>query len=145
MRNRILRVALASLFALLLKVGMAQDNTYQSVLNNHTWYRLSVTKEGVYKLDYSALQTMGIDMASLNPNQIRLFGNPSGVLPEKNSQARPDDLTEMAILVEGADDGTFDKEDAVLFYGQEPTRWKLVDNSGNTYARERNYYSDTTF
>lgn len=145
MRNRKLRVALASLFALLLKVGMAQDNTYQSVLNNHTWYRLSVTKEGVYKLDYSALQAMGIDMASLNPNQIRLFGNPSGVLPEKNSQARPDDLTEMAILVEGADDGTFDKEDVVLFYGQEPTRWKLVDNSGNTYARERNYYSDTTF
>ncbi len=145
MRNRISRVFIAVFIALSFKVGMAQDNTYQSVLNNYTWYRLSVTKEGVYKLDYSTLQAMGVDMNTLNPNQIRIFGNPSGVLPEKNSKARPDDLTEMAILVNGADDGAFDEGDAVLFYGQEPTRWKLVDNSGNTYARERNYYSDTTF
>ena len=145
MRNRMPRIILAGIIAFSVKVGLAQDNTYQSVLNNHTWYRLSVTKEGVYKLDYSTLQAMGMDMASLNPNQIRIFGNPSGVLPEKNSKARPDDLTEMAIIVNGSEDGTFDEGDAVLFYGQEPTRWKLVDNSGNTYARERNYYTDTTY
>ena len=55
MRNNIARIIFAGLIALSFKVGVAQDNTYQSVLNNHTWYRLSVTKEGVYKLDYSTL------------------------------------------------------------------------------------------
>ncbi len=126
-------------------MGWAQDNTYHSVLSEHTWYRLSVTQEGAHQLDHATLQGMGIDMGSLNPNQIRLFGNPSGALPEKNADSRPDDLTEMAIYVTGADDGSFDEGDRVLFYGQEPTRWVLVDSNKDTYRRERNYYSDTTY
>ena len=126
-------------------IGWAQTNTYQSVLSEHTWYRLSVTQEGAYQLDYATLQGMGIDLSTLNPHQIRLFGNPSGALSEKNSDSRPDDLTEMAIVVTGADDGSFDEDDMVLFYGQEPTRWALVDSGNKTYQRERNYYSDTTY
>lgn len=124
---------------------LAQDNTYQSVLSEHTWHRLAVMQEGVYKLDYATLQAMGIDMETLNPSQIRLFGNPAGSLPEKNSDARPDDLTEMAISIVGADDGTFDDGDMVLFYGQEPTRWRLKDADNETYLRERNLFSDTTY
>ena len=141
------RISFAAVLLLLfgVSIGWAQDNTYQSVLSEHTWYRLSVTQEGAYQLDYSTLQGMGIDMSTLNPNQIRLFGNPSGTLPEKNSESRPDDLTEMAIAVTGANDGSFDEGDLVLFYGQEATRWKLVDNGNKTYQRERNYYSDTTY
>ena len=124
------------------QVGVAQDNVYHSVLRDGTWYRLSVTQEGVYKLDYATLQAMGMDMNGLNPNQIRVFGNPSGALPEKNGTARYDDLTEMALYVSGAEDGNFDEGDFVLFYGQEPTRWRL---NGDSYERNRNYYSDTTY
>ena len=51
-------------------------------------------------------------------------------------------MSEMAIYVSGAEDGTFDDGDYVLFYGQEPTCWKL---SGEKYIRERNYYSDSTY
>ena len=111
-------IVIAVLLLLVGLTGWAQNNTYQSVLSEHTWYRLAVTQEGVYQLDYATLQGMGIDMGSLNPNQIRLFGNPSGALPEKNSTSRPDDLTEMAIRVTGAEDGSFDPGDQVLFYGQ---------------------------
>ena len=145
MKKRNISVAIALLILLFGQLGWAQDNTYQSVLSEHTWYRLSVVQEGAYQLDYAILQAMGIDMNGLNPNQIRLFGNPSGTLPEKNSESRPDDLTEMAICVTGADDGTFDEGDLVLFYGQEPTHWVLVDNGTKTYQRKRNYYSDTTY
>ena len=147
MKKRILVIVLLGVLALLFNAQtvVAQENTYQSVLSEHSWYRLSVTQEGVYQLDYATLQSMGVDMSTLNPNQIRLFGNPSGCLPEKNSEARPDDLTEMAIFVTGADDGVFDEGDKVLFYGQEPTRWVLVGRNNDTYSRERNYYSDTTY
>ncbi len=144
-RNKIQMLLLGFFGVLLAGRGMAQDNTYHSVLSEHTWYRIAVTQEGIHKLDYATLQAMGIDMDALNPLQIRLFGNPSGALPEKNSEARPDDLTEMALLVEGADDGVFDSGDVVLFYGQEPTRWTLVDNGNETYRREANPYSDTTY
>ncbi len=142
-----INIIYTSLLVLLLtaQMGFGQENTYQSVLSEHTWHRLSVVKEGVYKLDYSTLQAMGIDMNTLNPNQIRIFGNPSGALPEKNSVSRPDDLSEMAIVVKGAEDGSFDEGDQVLFYGQEPTRWTLVDQNNKTYRRERNYFSDTTY
>ena len=142
-----INIIFTSLLFLLLSalMGFGQENTYQSVLSEHVWHRLSVAKEGVYKLDYATLQAMGIDMNTLNPNQIRIFGNPSGALPEKNADQRPDDLSEMAIVVEGAEDGSFDEGDIVLFYGQEPTRWKLLDQNGKTYRRERNYFSDTTY
>ncbi len=144
-RRNIIILASALLLMLQVQVSWAQEHTYQSVLSNHTWHRLSVTREGVYRLDYATLQAMGIDVNGLNPNQIRLFGNASGYLPEKNSETRPDDLTEMAIYVTGADDGSFDDGDLVLFYGQEPTRWILVDEGNKTYKRDRNYYSDTTY
>ena len=94
MKKRILTLlALLGMF----QMALAQGNAYHSVLRQHTWYRMSVAQEGVYQLDYTTLQTMGIDVNTLNPNQIRIFGNPSGVLPEKNSVARPDDLSELAI------------------------------------------------
>lgn len=139
MKYRILALlALLGIF----QMALAQENAYHSVLSQHIWHRMAVAQEGVYKLDYATLQAMGIDVNTLNPNYIRVFGNPSGTLPEKNSEARPDDLSEMAIYVSGAEDGSFDEGDYVLFYGQEPTRWKL---SGDKYERERNYYSDTTY
>ena len=146
MKNRFYTILFLCVFAFSYGIrGYAQDNTYQSVLSEHTWHRIAITEEGVYKLDYATFQSMGIDMNALNPNQIRLFGNPSGALPEKNSEARPDDLTEMAIYVGGAEDGVFDSEDVVLFYGQEPTFWRLKDANNETYIRERNLYSDTTY
>lgn len=135
------------LFALLMGrgEGMAQRQVNQSVLSEHTWHRMAVAQEGVYKLDYATLEAMNVDMKRLNPNEIRVFGNLVGMLAEKNSEWRPDDLTELAIYVSGADDGVFDTTDYVLFYGQEPTCWKLMQNSAKVYQRERNYYTDTTY
>ena len=146
MNNKVFRIVFLCMVAFSWGLqGYAQSNTYHSVLSEHTWHRLAITQEGIYQLDYATLQDMGIDMGTLDPAQIRLFGNPSGSLPEKNSDARPDDLTEMAIWVVGDDDGIFDSEDRVLFYGQEPTRWRLKDSGNETYQRERNLFSDTTY
>lgn len=139
MKNKILTLLA---FLGMFQMALAQENAYHSVLSQHTWYRMAVFQEGVYKLDYTTFQAMGVDFNDLNPSKIRIFGNPSGALPEKNSETRPDDLSEMAIYVSGAEDGTFDQGDYVLFYGQEPTRWTL---NGEKYERERNYYSDSTY
>lgn len=144
LRNIGRRLLVAACFMVSLAVS-AQDHVGQSVLSQHTWHRMSVTQEGVYKLDYAALQAMNVDVENLNPKEIRIFGNPVGALPEKNSEARYDDLTEMAIYVSGAEDGRFDVGDYVLFYGQEPTLWKVSDGSDMKYERFRNPYSDTSY
>lgn len=146
MKDKTIRLSVLVLIGLLLNVGQGfAQHVFQSVLSEHTWYKITVTQEGVYKLDYATLSAMDIDMEQLNPNQIRIFGNPSGALPEKNSESRPDDLTELALYVSGAEDGVFDVGDYVLFYGQEPTRWKLLPNNAKVYERNRNYYSDSTY
>ena len=143
--NKIFKVPFLLLgFLLIVGTGFAQQ-THQSVLAEHTWIKMAVAQEGIYKLDYATLAAMNVDMERLNPNEIRIFGNPSGALPEKNSEVRPDDLTELALYVSGADDGSFDEGDFVLFYGQEPTRWNLLQNSNKVYGRDRNYYTDSTY
>lgn len=134
-------LVLALLFPL---TAWAQDHVGQSVLSSGTWHRMSIAKEGVYKLTYTDFQSIGVDAGALNPKEIRVFGNPAGALPEKNSDARYDDLTEMAIYVSGAEDGRFDEDDYVLFYGQEPTRW-CPSGAGREYERQRNPYTDTSY
>ena len=147
MKMRILHIirklALLAVFCAWQCLALAQNHTTHSVLSEHTWHRVAITQEGVYKLDYSTFVAMGVDMQHLNPDEIRVFGNVSGALPEANRSERYDDLNELAVFVEGADDGRFDEEDYVLFYGQEPTAWQLTNKE--KYERRRNPYSDTTY
>ena len=121
----------------------AQWSSHESVLNSHTWYKIGVTNDGVYGLDYATLQSAGIDPAGLVPSRLRLFGNVAGVLPEANAESRYDDLTEVAIEVTGADDGSFDQGDRILFYGQGPVN--MVADPLGYYQYERNPYTDTVY
>ncbi|RDC64673.1 type IX secretion system sortase PorU [Adhaeribacter pallidiroseus] len=115
-----------------------------SVLRSGKWYKIGVSASGLYKLDKTALQNMGIAVTSLNPKFIRLFGNGGGMLPQRNASPRPDDLVENAIYVAGEADGKFDETDYVLFYAQGPHTWTL-DTSKQTFRHEYNIYSDTTY
>ncbi len=134
--------------------AMAQLNTTSSVLSHGTWYKMGVVQDGIYKLDYAMLAGLGIDVQHLDPDQIRVFGNESGTLPEKCSTTRFDDLNELSVYVSGADDGFFNANDYVLFYGQQTNKWFLSykrdtiggkDVASMVYDNKYNYYSDTTF
>ena len=122
---------------------IAQWDKTESVLKDHTWYKIGVVRDGIYGLDKTALLSYGVNVEGIDPARIRLFGNVPDVLPESNSEQRFDDLTEIAIQVTGADDGSFDSDDRILFYGQGPVnlRW----NSQGYYDYERNCYSDTVY
>ena len=137
-------------FILLLLMAMAwnlplqaQWESHESVLSQYTWYKIGVTEDGVYGIGYETLNSMGVDVQHLDPAKIRLFGNPPELLPEKNEEARYDDLSEIAVLVTGADDGSFDEQDQVLFYGRGPLLMSL--NEGSYYHYSRNPYTDTLY
>ena len=138
-----LRIALALLAFALTSSLYAQWPSHQSVLAEHDWYKIGVTADGIYGLDFATLQSWGIDMQQLNPSQIRLFGNVQGPLPESNDSLRYDDLTEAAVMVTGSDDGSFDEGDQILFYGQGPVN--MVSAAGSYFSYERNPYTDTVF
>jgi hypothetical protein len=116
----------------------------QSALATGNWYKISVEKDGVYKISHSLLQKMGIDPGKTDPRKIKIYGNPGGMLPQPNSSARAIDLAENAIYVEGESDGKFDKSDFILFYGSGPN--KVEYNISKTiHAYENNLYSDQNF
>lgn len=115
-----------------------------SVLSSGRWYKIAVTGNGVYKIDQALLNQLGMNVSSINPNNIRIYGNGGGMLPALNSAPRIDDLSEIAIEVTGAGDNSFDAGDYILFYGEGQTVWEYNTNTGR-YTHTVNQYSDTTY
>ncbi|CAN5430033.1 type IX secretion system sortase PorU [soil metagenome] len=116
-----------------------------SVLANGTWYRIGVTNTGIYKLSYNFLSGLGIAMSTLDPANVRLFGNGHGQLPYSNTGAHQDDLLEYAVSVKDNNaNGIFDSDDYVLFYGTSPNSWKY-NVAHSHYHHSVHNYSDTTY
>ena len=116
-----------------------------SVLASGAWYKIGVTKDGVYKIDKAILTNLGLDVANTDPRNIRIYGNGGKLMPEKNAVFRFDDLNENAISVVGENDGVFDAGDYILFYGQSTDTWKRVAGSKMPFDHQIHYFSDTSF
>ena len=117
-----------------------------SVLSAGYWYRIATDETGIYKISYEDLEEMGIAPSTLDPSKIRIFGNGNGIIPEKNSDERFDDLIENPIYVQGEEDGVFDEEDFILFYGQSSIQWNFVPFQGyGLFVHKINHYTDQTF
>ncbi|MDO9255225.1 MAG: type IX secretion system sortase PorU [Bacteroidales bacterium] len=115
-----------------------------SVLAHGNWYKIQLNKTGIYKVTYSEIQAMGVDMAAVTPNSIRLFGNGGGLLPEANNASRYDDLTENAIRVVTANQGVFTSGDYILFYGTGPGKI-TYNKTSRKFEHTLNIYSDYTY
>ena len=63
------------------------------------WYKIRVREDGVHRISYSFLSDIGIDVDNINPQNINIYGNGFGLLPENNSDFRPDDLLKNAIYI----------------------------------------------
>lgn len=121
-----------------------KKSAQNSVLASGEWYKIAVLKNGVFKLSYSFLKDLGLDVDHINPQNIKIYGNGGKMLPEVNSVFRYDDLKQNAIHIEGENDGVFNVGDYVLFYGQSPNSI-LLNSSTNLFYHQLNRYSDTTF
>ncbi|MFI5218519.1 MAG: type IX secretion system sortase PorU [Bacteroidia bacterium] len=115
-----------------------------SVLETGTWYKIGVSGNGVYKIDFNFLKNSGIEMSSLNPQQIKIFGNGGGMLPEANAPPRADDLIENAIEVVGESDGVFNDGDYILFYGQSADETKY-DAASQRFHTTKHLYCDSAY
>lgn len=123
------------------QAGLCQSH---SVLRTGAWFKIPVPENGVYKISYDYLKTLGINPATIDPRKIRIFGNGGGMLPQPNATPRPSDLNEVAILVSGEDDGKFDKSDYILFYGEGPNAVSF-DLHRNEFKYENNIYADNNY
>lgn len=113
---------------------------FNSVLSTGTWYKFVAPEEGIYKIDRNSLQSYGIDPNNVDPRTIKIYNNGGYVLPENMNTARPVDLEEVAIMVVGEDDGSFDANDYILFYGRSNDFWEY-NVAENKITRNKNWYS----
>ena len=128
--------------SLFLSQGYSQIS--DSVLSKGEWHKFSVDKTGVFRIDISFLQKMGINTGNLNPKNIRIFGNGGNMLPQRNESFRYDDLQENTIFINGEDDGVFNTDDYILFYAKGPHSW-IVNPEKGTAKHRQNLYSEKAY
>lgn len=113
-------------------------------LENGLVYKIGITKSGVYKIDGNFLKKSGIDISKINPKNIHIYGNGAGMLPQGNSEKRPENLAENAIFIAGNADNKFDSNDYILFYGE--ASHKILYNIANQSITQKTHlYSDSSF
>ena len=113
---------LPHIFLFLIIIFSQKTVAQNSVLAKGNWIKIGVISSGIHKLDANFLQKSGLNLAQINPQNIKIYGNGGGMLPQANNLPRAKDLIENAISVEGEADDRFDNQDFILFYGQSPHR-----------------------
>jgi hypothetical protein len=134
----------SALVAIILWLVSHQSFAQNSVLATGAWYKITIPKTGVYKLDYNQLRQLGVAVDGIDPRNIKIYGNPGGMLPQANAAPRPADLIENAIVVSGEGDGVFNSSDQILFYAQGPDK-QTFNVATKTFAYEQNLYTDKNY
>ncbi len=133
------------LFLLLLSANLYAQNSKDSYSSNSKlseglWFKIAVTSDGIYRIDYSRLKQLGLE----DPSNPRIFGNNSGQLSYYNDDPKPDDLKELSILTFTGSDGIFNEGDYLLFFAKGTGRW-LYNQTTKEYDYLHHNYSDTAF
>jgi hypothetical protein len=115
----------------------------ESVLAAGNWYKIAVDKKGIYKIDHAMLVSMGLNPATINPANIRLYGNGGTVLNEVVNDDYVSDLVENSIYVSSTG-STFGPGDYILFYANGPFDWRL-NTTGTSFVHTPNYYEDKSY
>ncbi len=126
------------------KKSTLQKGGINSVLANGTWYTFEAPEEGIYKITRDMLPKLGIDPETVDPRTIKIYNNGGYILPWKVTAQRPDGLVENAIYIRGEEDGKFDADDYILFYGRGVDFW-FFNSSKSKIVRNKNWYSKANY
>lgn len=123
----------------LLKRNSASKVITNSALSSGEWFRFYIDTTGIFRLSKSFLQRLGLNVNSVDPRTIKLYGHGGRMIPFSNAIDYPLDAPENAIKFVGEADGVFNDNDHILFYGQGP---KEFNNESRTHI---NCYTDKTY
>lgn len=112
-----------------------------SVLGSGKWLKVSVDKDGIYKLTPQFLASNGIT-GEIRISEIAVYGNAEGLLPETAGARKTDDLIENAVWAFDANnDGLFNGNDYILFFARAAHRWDYHQTTG-TFQHVYHWYAD---
>ena len=125
---------------------ISEKSRKMSVSNqiNGDCYKVSLTSNGIYKITYQNLIDLGVDVEQINPKKISIYGKSGGMLDENNIHDLVFGPEELSIEVVGEQDGSFDANDYILFYGQGPNQW-LYNEQENDFNYNNHFYENTSY
>ena len=103
------------------------------------WIKVYVNQTGLHALTGAQLEQAGLSLTGLSSDQVRIFNGGGLRVPMPNEQARPE-FTEIATYVQDGNDGQFNANDKIYFYGEAVDRWLYLD--GGVARWENNSYTD---
>lgn len=104
--------------------------------DSENWYKIVVRENGIYKIDRTMLIQAGIPVNEIDPRTFRIFSGGGKTLPLENSNSFLE-LSELSIFVSGEDDGKFDSDDFILFYG-----WSVNDWDYESTGEKASFYTN---
>lgn len=125
------------------KSQQAQSNVpsiTNSLLASGNYYKFYVESTGAHRITRNFMESLGMSLNNINPNNIKVYGYGGSPLPFRNSDNTVFDLREVPIQVVGGGDGSFNGNDHVLFYGESTSKYHPeLDTNINPYS-DRSYY-----
>ena len=114
-----------------------------SILASGDIYKVGVVDDGMYQLDHSFFSSLGINVNTINPDEIQVFGAPAGMIKKDNDTEHFDDLEELSVLLNDDGDSSFESGESVSFFGQGVDQWEL--NESGDYQHIDHFYADTNY
>lgn len=127
------------------KAAAANSFSNASELASGNWFKVAVSQDGIHRITYEQLQQMGMNVGSVDPRRLTVFGNGGGMLPQPNAAFRHDDLVQNPIVVVGEEDGSFDAGDYLLFYAKGPHSWTYDPSACGGFVHNYNIYDERAY
>ena len=104
-----------------------------------TWYQFFTEKDGIQSLSYEILSELIENISNVDPRSISIFfSSDLGRSRTQNfNQTILDNFLEIPLYIDGEEDGVFNSNDKIIFYGRGPSGF---DSNQNDLVWNQNLY-----
>ena len=104
-----------------------------SKITNYTpgrWFQFFLTEDGMVSIPYSSLSNVIDNISNIDPRSFSIYmSNEFGrARSQSTNQEIAPNLVEIGIWVQGEEDGVFDINDRIIFYGRGPSGYDVIGN-----------------
>ena len=125
------------------RLGAAEGDYFTS---SPDWVKVKIESTGMYRITGIDLASAGVILSGIDPATLRLYGGGGLPLSENLLDANPPWMTQMALRVEGGEDGSFDLDDALIFYALGVRDWtNLYEPGRDEESYYKSFFSDFNY
>ncbi|MDI6401510.1 type IX secretion system sortase PorU [Balneolaceae bacterium ANBcel3] len=117
--------------------------SFDAPLASGQWYKIPLEEDHLYQINSDYLSDLGVQVDNIDPRNIQIWTTDGYELSRLNSDPRSV-LTQIPIIVEGEENGSFDDDDRVLFVGNSPHS-VFFDEQSQRWQHKLHPYSNKNY